>query len=186
VRGAFLLLLGFSVVAQRFGLEAILGTFIVGAMLKLADRDQDRTHSHFHAKLEEAGFGFFIPVFFVASGIRLDAHALVAHPSSLAKVPVFLAALYLVRGVPALLYRRVISGRLTLAAAVLQATTLSFVLIASQIGEQLGLITPDTTAALTAAALLSVLINPILAVTLLEGGPSKPQQTIGGEALARR
>ena len=186
VRGAFLLLLGFSVVAQRFGLEAILGTFIVGAMLKLADRDQDMTHSHFHAKLEEAGFGFFIPVFFVASGIRLDAHALVAHPSSLAKVPVFLAALYLVRGVPALLYRRVISARQTLAAAVLQATTLSFVLIASQIGEQLGLITPDTTAALTAAALLSVLINPILAVTLLEGGQSQPQQTVGGEALARR
>jgi Kef-type K+ transport system membrane component KefB len=186
VRGAFLLLLGFSVVAQRFGLEAILGTFIVGAMLKLADRDQDMTHSHFHAKLEEAGFGFFIPVFFVASGIRLDAHALVAHPSSLAKVPVFLAALYLVRGVPALLYRRVISGRQTLAAAVLQATTLSFVLIASQIGEQLGLITPDTTAALTAAALLSVLINPILAVTLLEGGQSEPQQAVGGEALARR
>jgi Kef-type K+ transport system membrane component KefB len=186
VRGAFLLLLGFSVVAQRFGLEAILGTFIVGAMLKLADRDQDMTHSHFHAKLEEAGFGFFIPVFFVASGIRLDAHALVAHPSSLAKVPVFLAALYLVRGVPALLYRRVISRRLTLAAAVLQATTLSFVLIASQIGEQLGLITPDTTAALTAAALLSVLINPILAVTLLDGVRAEPMPAIGGEALARR
>jgi Kef-type K+ transport system membrane component KefB len=186
VRGAFLLLLGFSIVAQRFGLEAILGTFIVGAMLKLADRDQGMTHSHFHAKLEEAGFGFFIPVFFVASGIRLDAHALVAHPSTLAKVPVFLAALYLIRGVPALLYRSVIGARLTLAAAVLQATTLSFVLIASQIGEQLGLITPDTTAALTAAALLSVLINPILAVTLLDGAPVEPLPAVGGPALARR
>lgn len=184
VRGAFLLLLVFSIVAQRFGLEAILGTFIVGAILKLADRDQAMTHGHFHAKLEEAGFGFFIPVFFVASGIRLDASALVAHPSSVIKVPVFLVALYVVRGVPALLYRRVISMRLTLAAAMLQATTLSFVLIASQIGEQLGLITPATTAALTAAALLSVLINPIVAVTLLVRSPAEPRPMAAGEAVA--
>jgi Kef-type K+ transport system membrane component KefB len=186
VRGAFLLLLVFSIVAQRFGLEAILGTFVVGAMLKLADRDDEMTHSHFHAKLEEAGFGFFIPVFFVASGIRLDAHALVANPATLAKVPVFLAALYLVRGVPALLYRKVVSMRLTLAAAVLQATTLSFVLIASQIGEELGLITPATTAALTAAALLSVLINPIIALTLLERAEEEPRPLVAGEALAGR
>jgi Kef-type K+ transport system membrane component KefB len=186
VRGAFLLLLVFSIVAQRFGLEAILGTFVVGAMLKLSDRDDEMTHSHFHAKLEEAGFGFFIPVFFVASGIRLDAHALVANPATLAKVPVFLAALYLVRGVPALLYRKVVSMRLTLAAAVLQATTLSFVLIASQIGEELGLITPATTAALTAAALLSVLINPIIALTLLERAEEEPRPLVAGEALAGR
>ena len=75
VRGAFLLLLCFSIIAQRFGLEAILGTFLAGAILKLSDRDHEMTHSHFHAKLAEAGFGFFIPVFFVSSGLRLDARA---------------------------------------------------------------------------------------------------------------
>ncbi len=174
VRGTFVLLLAFSIVAQRFGLEAILGTFIAGAILKLADRDQMMTHSHFHEKLEEAGFGFFIPVFFVSSGVRLDAHALVSSGSALAKVPVFLLALYVVRGLPALLYRPLIGGRLTVAAAALQATTLSFVLIASQIGEQLGLITAATTAALTAAALLSVLINPVIAITLLRSTPATP------------
>lgn len=172
VRGTFVLLLAFSIIAQRFGLEAILGTFIAGAILKLSDRDQMMTHSHFHEKLEEAGFGFFIPVFFVSSGVRLDAHALVSSGSTLAKVPVFLLALYVVRGLPALLYRPLIGGRLTIAAAALQATTLSFVLIASQIGEQLGLITAATTAALTAAALLSVLINPVIAISLLRQAPT--------------
>jgi len=174
VRGTFVLLLAFSIIAQRFGLEAILGTFIAGAILKLADRDQMMTHSHFHEKLEEAGFGFFIPVFFVSSGVRLDAHALVSNGSTLVKVPVFLLALYLVRGLPALLYRPLIGGRLTVAAAALQATTLSFVLIASQIGEQLGLITAATTAALTAAALLSVLINPVIAIILLRPPATPP------------
>jgi Kef-type K+ transport system membrane component KefB len=178
VRGTFLLLLLFSIVAQRFGLEAILGTFLAGAILKLADRDQGMTHSHFHAKLEEAGFGFFIPVFFVSSGVRLDAHALVASGSTLAKVPLFLAAIYLIRGVPALLYRPLIGWRLTIAAAALQATTLSFVLIASQIGEQLGLITAATTAALTAAALASVLINPIIAISLLRSPAPTPDPAV--------
>jgi Kef-type K+ transport system membrane component KefB len=182
VRGTFVLLLVFGIVAQRFGLEAILGTFLAGAILKLADRDETMTHSHFHAKLAEAGFGFFVPVFFVSSGVRLDGHALFASGSAIAKVPVFLAALYLVRGVPALLYRPLIGGRLTLAAGLLQATTLSFVLIASQIGEELGLLTAATGAALTAAALLSVLVNPVVALALLEPAAARDPRPIVGEA----
>ena len=182
VRGTFLLLLVFSIVAQRFGLEAILGTFLAGVILKLADRDGMMTHSHFHAKLEEAGFGFFIPVFFVASGIRFDAQALFADGSTLAKVPIFLIALYVIRGLPALLYRPLIGNQLTIAAGVLQATTLSFVLIASQIGEQLGMITTATAAALTAAALLSVLINPVVALTLIRTPTKSATSPPTGEA----
>jgi Kef-type K+ transport system membrane component KefB len=125
------------------------------------------THSHFHAKLEEAGFGFFIPVFFVSSGIRLDAQALVGSTSTLLQVPVFLAALYLIRGVPAFLYRPLVGGRRAAAAGLLQATTLSFVLIASQIGQDLGLLTASTVAALTAAALVSVLVDPVAALVML-------------------
>jgi Kef-type K+ transport system membrane component KefB len=177
VRGAFVLLLAFSVFAQRFGLEAILGTFVAGAILNLADRDRAMTHGHFRAKLEEAGFGFFIPVFFVSSGIRLDAHAL-ASSSALVHVPVFLAALYLIRGLPALIYRPLVGTRHAAAAGLLQATTLSFVLIASQIGQQLGLLTGATVAALTAAALVSVLVNPVAALLVLTGGEPGPVEPV--------
>src|SRR4029079_13897672 len=100
--------------------------------------------------------------------------ALVASGSTLAKVPLFLLAIYLIRGVPAMLYRPLIGLRLTFAAAALQATTLSFVLIASQIGEQLGLINADTAPALTAAALASVLINPVIAISLLQSPTPTP------------
>jgi Kef-type K+ transport system membrane component KefB len=175
VRGAFVLLLAFSVFAQRFGLEAILGTFVAGAILNLADRDRAMTHGHFRAKLEEAGFGFFIPVFFVSSGIRLDAHALVG-TSTLLHVPVFLAALYLIRGVPAILYRPLVGARHAAAAGLLQATTLSFVLIASQIGQELGVLSAATVAALTAAALVSVLVNPVAALVVLNrDGATRPE-----------
>ena len=167
VRGAFLLLVVFAVVAQRFGLEAILGTFLAGAVLKLADRDGMMTHSHFHKKLDEAGFGFFIPVFFVSSGIRFDGHALFASGSALAKVPLFFVLLLVIRGLPALVFRSLVGGRLTAAAGLLLATNLSFVIVASQIGRQLGLLSGATAAALVAAAVLSVVVYPLLALGLL-------------------
>src|SRR5919204_542217 len=72
VRGAFVLLVAFAAFAERLGLEVILGTFIAGAILALVDRDQMMTHGQFRTKLEAVGFGVFIPIFFVTSGIRFD------------------------------------------------------------------------------------------------------------------
>src|SRR5205814_9433329 len=111
VRGAFLLLALFVVLASQFGLEAILGAFLAGATLKLVDRDEAMTHAFFHRKLEAAGFGVFIPFFFVSTGIKLDVTSLFSSGSALARVPIFLAALLLVRGLPALFYRSFGSGR---------------------------------------------------------------------------
>jgi len=115
------------------------------------------------------GFGFFIPVFFVTSGVRFDLDALVSSASNLAMVPVFLAALLAVRGVPALLYRRVLDDRRTLVAGVLQATSLPFIVAATAIGLELGLLDAAESAALIGAGLLSVLIFPVLGLTLLRG-----------------
>jgi Kef-type K+ transport system membrane component KefB len=178
VRGAFVLLMAFSIIAQRFGLEAILGTFLAGMLLKLADRDDAMTHSHFHEKLTEAGFGFFIPVFFVASGLRLDAGALVSDSSTLLHVPVLVAAIYVIRGLPAILYSGLLGSRRAVAAGLLQSTTLSFVLIASQIGQELGLLGSSDVAALTAAALVSVLVNPVLALTVLGTSGEAPSDAL--------
>jgi Kef-type K+ transport system membrane component KefB len=178
VRGAFVLLMAFSVIAQRFGLEAILGTFLAGMLLKLADRDDAMTHSHFHQKLTEAGFGFFIPVFFVASGLRLDAGALVSNSSTLLHVPVLVAAIYVIRGLPAFLYAGLLGARRALAAGLLQSTTLSFVLIASQIGQELGLLGSSDVAALTAAALVSVLVNPVVALAVLGTSDQAPSDAL--------
>jgi Kef-type K+ transport system membrane component KefB len=83
VRGAFVLLAIFIVLAERFGLEAILAAFLAGAIIKFVDRDQAMTHPQFRQKLEVVGFGVFIPFFFVSSGIRYDAGALLASASTL-------------------------------------------------------------------------------------------------------
>jgi Kef-type K+ transport system membrane component KefB len=167
VRGAFMLLVAFVALASLLGLETILGAFVAGVILRFVDGDRMMTHPQFRQKLEAVGFGVFIPVFFVTSGIRFDLAALISSPATILRVPVFLVALLLVRGVPALLYRPLVGSRRAITAGLLQATSLSFIVAASQIGLELGLITKATGAALIAAGLLSVLIFPLLALTIL-------------------
>lgn len=167
VRGAVVLLIGFVVLAERFGLETILGAFMAGVVLRAADRDA-ATHPHFRLKLEGIGFGFLIPVFFVASGVQLELNSLFSSASTIVLVPIFLVALLLVRGLPALLYRGVVSGKRTVAAGLLQATSLPFIVAATQIGLELGDIRQATGAALVAAGLLSVIAFPPTALFLVE------------------
>jgi Kef-type K+ transport system membrane component KefB len=168
VRGAFLLLVVFVVLASRFGLEAILGAFLAGATLKLVDRDEEMSHAFFHSKLEAVGFGVFVPFFFVSTGIKLDVASLFHSGSAIARVPLFLGAILAVRGLPALLYRPLAERRAQLAAGgLLQATSLSIPVVAGQIGVDLGLIRPINYVALVAAGLISVIVFPLLALTLL-------------------
>jgi Kef-type K+ transport system membrane component KefB len=173
VRGAVVLLIGFAAIAEKLGLETILGAFMAGAILSLLDRDQAMTHPDFRRKLEAMGFGIFIPVFFVTSGVNYDLNALVASASNVIMVPIFLAALVVVRGLPALLYRRVLDGRQTAIAGLMQATSLPFIVAATAIGQDLHLLTAAEGAALIGAGLLSVLIFPITGLTLLKDGDTR-------------
>lgn len=170
VRIAVLLLVGFVALAERLGLETILGAFIAGALLSLVDKDTS-THPHFRLKLEAIGYGFVVPVFFVASGLRFDLGALVGSPSAFARVPLFLLALLVVRGAPAVLYRRTVGTRGAVAAGLLQATSLPFIVTATEIGLLLHLITPVNGAALVSAGLLSVVVFPPVALSLLRKQP---------------
>jgi Kef-type K+ transport system membrane component KefB len=180
VRGAFLLLVGFVALAGWLGLEVILGAFMAGAVLTLVDRNQMMTHPQLRLKLEAAGFGMFIPIFFVTSGLQFDLDALFASASTLVLVPLFLASLLVVRGLPAVLYRPTLGDRASVVAGLLQATSLPFIVAASMIGIELGVLDPATSAALIAAGLLSVLIFPLAALTVIRRGegahPSAPQE----------
>src|ERR671926_477952 len=140
VRAALVVFVGFAALAHQLGLEVILGAFIAGAIVSLVDRDEVMTHPDFRRKLEAVGFGVFIPAFFVTSGVRFDLDALTASTSSLLMVPIFLAALLVARGLPARANRRVLDARQTAVAALRQATSLPFIVAATAIGMELGLI----------------------------------------------
>lgn len=173
IRASFLLLAVFVVLAERLEFEAILGAFFAGAIIKLVDRDQAMTHPQFRRKLEAVGYGVFVPFFFVSTGVRFDLDGLFTSGEAIARVPIFLGALLVARGLPALVYRPLTTRAQTAAAALLQATSLSFLVVAGQIGVQLDLIRPATYAALVAAGLLSVLLFPLTALRLLRSPERK-------------
>jgi Kef-type K+ transport system membrane component KefB len=143
------------------------------------------THPHFRLKLEAVGYGFLVPVFFVTSGLRFDLQALLDSPSAFARIPLFLAALLLVRAVPAALYAGAVGRRKAVAAGLLQATSLPFIVTATQIGLLLGEITPVTAAALVTAGLLSVVAFPPVALGLLRDKPPPAPANAAERAMPR-
>ncbi len=179
VRLAVLLLIAFVALAERFGLESILGAFMAGAVVALLDRDS-ASHPNFRLKLEAIGFGFLVPVFFISSGVRLDLRGLVDQPSEALLVPLFLLALLVVRGVPALWFTSVLGRRQTVAVALLQATSLPFIVTASQIGVLTGRVSSINATALVCAGLLSVLVFPSAALGILKTAHFPDKEPVGG------
>ena len=101
-----MLLLGLLVVADDFGLDVVLGAFLAGAILRRwAPGD---VHA-LEGKLDAIGYGFFIPLFFVSSGMGLDLKSIAEAPERLL---VFFVLMLACRGLPALLvYRGVLPMR---------------------------------------------------------------------------
>ena len=159
VRGSFALLLAFVALAGEFGLEVILGAFIAGAIV--SSLAIEREHPLYHVKIDGIGYGFFIPVFFILTGARLDIPALLDAGETLLLVPVLLAAVFLVKGIPALLYRDEFAWRECAAAGALQSAQMTLTVAGVEIGRQLDLIDEALGAALISVALLSVLIAPV-------------------------
>jgi Kef-type K+ transport system membrane component KefB len=167
VRIAFLLLVVLVYMAEEFGLEVVLGAFLAGAMVSLLDRERVVRATGLQEKLEGIGFGVFIPIFFVVSGVNLEVDALFSSFDTIVLVPLTAIALLVVRGLPALVYRRFVPQRQALSAGLLQATSLSFVVAATQIGVEIGKLAPAAAAGLVTGGVISVLVFPALALRLL-------------------
>lgn len=168
IRGAAMMLILFVVLVEHIGLELMLGAFAAGALLGHVDHDWQATHPQFQMRLQAVGFGVFIPAFFVASGIQLNLGSLAAGGSTLVLVPVFLAGLLLIRGVPAVVYRKLVSPRLTVVAGLLQAISLPLLVAGARIGVETGRMTESTAAGLISAGMLSMLLFPSAALVLLQ------------------
>ena len=173
VRLAITFALAFSAVAEHFGLATILGAFLAGVIVRRTD-ETPASQEEFQGKLEAIGFGFLIPVFFVSTGVGLDITALFHSTRAIILVPVFLVALLLVRGLPALLYVRVVGRTRAIAAGFMQATSLTFIVVATVIGVQTGHQRTSTAAALVVAGLLSVVIYPPVALRMLTSPAGRP------------
>jgi Kef-type K+ transport system membrane component KefB len=161
VRWTVVLLLALLVVAEDFGLDVVLGAFLAGMVLRRwAPGD---VHA-LEGKLDAIGYGFFIPVFFVASGMTLDVRSIAEAPLRLL---IFFVLLLAVRGVPSLfLYRRDLPAAQRVETMFLTATALPLLVALAEIGLRNGTMLRENAAALVGAGVLSVLVFPMAAVAI--------------------
>ena len=159
VRGAIVILLIFVVLAESLGVELILGAFLAGMLVSLFKSPQDDSLVH---KLEAFGFGLFVPIFFIVTGANLNIQALIANPQNLIFLPALLIISILVKLIPALLLKSRIGWRSSFAAGILLNTHLSIEVAIAVIGEQLGLLSPATSAAIIVFAVITVILMPLI------------------------
>jgi len=117
-------------------------------------------------RLISLGSGFFVPLFFVISGVEFDLPSLVTSPASLARLILFWAGFLFIRVVPVLLYKRALPERDLLPLALLSSTTMPLVVAVTFLGVRSGDMLPENASALVGAAVLTVAIFPTLAIVL--------------------
>ncbi|HEY4569912.1 MAG TPA: cation:proton antiporter [Kribbella sp.] len=161
LRWTVALLLLLLVVANDFGLDVVLGAFVAGVVLR---RWAPPDVATLDRKLDAVGYGFFIPIFFISSGMGLDVRSIVEAP---ARLLVLFLLLLVVRGLPTLLvYRTTLSRPRRFELAFIVSTALPLLVALSAIGLQTGHMLPENAAALVGAGVLSVLVYPAIAVAI--------------------
>jgi Kef-type K+ transport system membrane component KefB len=180
VRVTVVLVFGLVLLASDLGLDVLLGGFVAGMITRAALRGHEL--EVFESKLTAVGFGFFVPFFFVTSGIEFNLDAL-GTATAIAKLFLFLALFLVIRGLPAmLLYRRVLAARDRVALAFYCATELPLVVAITTIAIDAGRMRSSTAAGLVGAAMLSTLIYPFVGLALRKGGTRPEEEAVAAIA----
>jgi len=178
VRMALLLLAGYFVVADAFGFENILGAFAAGMLVGMATRGhENKTVRH---KIDAVMFGWFVPFFFIGTGLKFDLPAIFGTLGTALLVPAFATLLLAARGLPVWLYGQRLQRHERWPFALMSAVaSLSLVVVITDIAVHTGHIGSSVAAALVGAAVLSVLLFPTLATLLLAraAGAGQPHQS---------
>lgn len=157
IRLAFFLIFALVTVAETVGAENILGAFLAGVVMKLLEPSEATKD-----KLTSIGYGFFIPIFFIMTGVGLNLRSLFAHPSSLMLLPVLVIFLFIAK-VPVLLtYVHYFQKKNAFAGGFLTATTITIVLPTLQVARKLHAITSTQSDAFILAAVIVCILSPIV------------------------
>ena len=164
LRWSLVLLFALLALASRFGLDVVLGAVLAGIVLRGWTQHLRMDTESLEHKFDAVGYGLFIPIFFISSGMSLDLKSISEDPLRLL---VFFVLLIVVRGLPSLLvYRRALAPVQRVEMTFITATSLPLLIALATIGEQDGVMLPATAASLIGAGVLSVLVFPLIAVSL--------------------
>ncbi|MBT2728143.1 cation:proton antiporter [Bacillus sp. ISL-75] len=156
-RAVFTLLIAFVAISQIVGAENILGAFLAGVIVSLLSPNKEMV-----LKLDSFGYGFFIPIFFVMIGVKLDLWSLLSEKKMLMLIPLLLIALLLSKLIPAIFLRKWYDIKTVISSGFLLTSTLSVVIAAATVGQRIGVITQQMSGTLILVAVISCVVTPIL------------------------
>ena len=168
IRVVFLILCALLALSIVLDLDMLLGAFAAGIIWRLLMRDaSEHDREAVESKIEGVAFGFLVPVFFIYTGVTFDLGSLLAEPILFLLLPVVLVVLFVVRGLPSMLAApKGSTTRDRLSIALLGATGLPIIVAVTGIGVDEGILTTTQQTVLVAAGMLSVLVFPLLGMTL--------------------
>ena len=157
VRLAFFLIFTLVAVADGVGAENILGAFLAGMVMKLLEPAESTEN-----KLTSIGYGFVIPFFFIMTGVNLDLRSLFTNPKALSLIPVLVVCFILAKLPTLLIFRKSLSNKNAFAGSFLMVTTITLVLPAIQVAQNLHTITTTQSDTFVLAALIACVLGPIV------------------------
>lgn len=157
IRLAFFLVITLVAVAEHVGAENILGAFLAGIVMKLLQPKEETLD-----KLNSLGYGFFIPIFFIMTGAKLDLKTLLTDQKALLLIPLFLIGLIVAKLAVIPILRMRFKMINAIAGTFLATTTITLVIPVLTVGRELHAITATQSGAFTLAAVLTCILSPIL------------------------
>ena len=159
VRGALALILLFLILSQIINAEVILGAFLAGILLSYFS---DKTRSSLMMKLDGMGHGFFIPIFFILVGSKIDLSVFSESGELIIFLIILLVLLFAIKVIPSMIWVRVFGWRNALAGGFLMASRLSLIIAASQVGLNLKVITPAMNTSFVILAVVTCIVAPLV------------------------
>lgn len=148
------------------GIDFLLGAFTSGLLVSVVLRDVEPEEQEvIDKKLAAVAYGFFVPLFFVSTGVAFPLAGLISNHAALAMVPAFALIMLLIRGVPSyftLPRGTAFSDRRTV--ALFAGTTLPLVIAVTSIGVDDGVLDATIAASMVGGGMLTVLLFPMLAL----------------------
>jgi Kef-type K+ transport system membrane component KefB len=127
-------------------------------------------------RLDAVGFGVFIPIFFIVTGMQFDLNAITSSVSGMLKLPLFVAMFLVARGLPTLfIYRYALGIRDRVALGLYASTALPLVVAVTSLGVKDGQMRASTAAGLVGAAMVSVMVFPLSANAIRRRGAAAPR-----------
>lgn len=157
IRLSFFIIVALVTVAESVGAEGILGAFLAGIVIKLLE-----PHEETKVRLDSIGYGFFIPIFFIMSGVNLNLKELITNPQTLVLIPVIFVGYVLAKSLVFSALKLRFKNLNAVAGTAMTATTITVVLAVLQVASHLHRITSQQSGAFLLSAVITCVFGPLI------------------------